>query len=173
MPRPKGSAELIEARRRQSLRLLDEGYSLNEVGRMVGCTPSSVIRWRDALRAGGEAGLKVRTAPGRPPTLAARQRVRVVKRLLRGAMANGFGAEVWTCARVAILIQRQCRVRFHRSHVARLLHDLGINCQKPERRAVERDDLRVGERKRKGWPRIKRTLRGRGPTLPLPMIRAS
>ena len=36
MPRPKGSAELLEARRRQALRLLDEGYSLNEVGRMVG-----------------------------------------------------------------------------------------------------------------------------------------
>jgi len=29
-------AELIEARRRQALRLLDEGYSPNEVGRMIG-----------------------------------------------------------------------------------------------------------------------------------------
>ena len=35
MARPKGSAEVIEARRRQALRLLDEGYSLGEAGRMT------------------------------------------------------------------------------------------------------------------------------------------
>ena len=173
MPRPKGSADLIEARRRQSLRLLDEGYSLNEVGRMVGCAPSSVMRWRDALRAGGEEGLKVRAAPGRPPMLTARQRARVVKRLLRGAMANGFSTELWTCARVAILIQKQCRVRFHRSHVARLLHDLGFSCQKPERRALERDEAQIEEWKRKDWPQVKKTLRGWVPTSCLPMNPAS
>ena len=44
MARPVGSAELIEARRRQALRLLDAGYSLGEVGRMTGCAASSVAR---------------------------------------------------------------------------------------------------------------------------------
>ena len=136
---------------------------------MVGCAPSSVMRWRDALRAGGEVGLKVRAAPGRPSSLTARQRVCVVKRLLRGAMANGFNTERWTCARVAILIQKQCRVRFHRSHVARLLHDLGFSCQKPERRALERDEVRIEEWKRKDWPQVKKTLRGWVPTSCLPM----
>ena len=67
MPRPKGSAELIEARRRQALRLLDEGYSLNEVGRLVGSAASSVMRWRGegARQRGGEAALKVRRSPRR------------------------------------------------------------------------------------------------------------
>jgi len=36
----RGSAELIEARRRQALRLPDEGFSLDEVGRMLGAAPS-------------------------------------------------------------------------------------------------------------------------------------
>ena len=173
MSRPKGSAELIEARRRQSLHLLDEGYSLTEVGRLMGCAPSSVMRWRDARRSGGEAGLKVRSTPGRPPTLTPAQRARVVTRLLKGAMANGFSTELWTCGRVAILIQKHCRVHFHRSHVARLLHELGFSCQKPERRALERDEARIEQWKRQDWPRVKKTLRGWVPTSCLPTSLAS
>ena len=68
--------------------------------------------------------------------LTAAQRRRVTKLLLRGAIAHGFGAELWTIARVALVIQEHCRVRFHRSHVARLLHELGFSCQKPEHRAL-------------------------------------
>lgn len=124
MPRPKGSAELIEARRHQALRLLEEGYSLNEVGRMIGSAPSSVMRWRDALQSGGEMALKVRFSPGRPPALTAAQRKQIVKLLLKGVIANDFSTELWTTGRVAILIQKHCRVQFHRNHVARLLHEL-------------------------------------------------
>ena len=54
MGRPTGSAELIEARRHQALRLLDEGYTLGEVGRMTQCAASSVMRWRDARSRGGD-----------------------------------------------------------------------------------------------------------------------
>lgn len=158
--RPVGSAELIEARRRQALRLLDEGYSLTEVGRMTDCAASSVMRWRDARTQGGAQALKVRPTPGRPPTLTSAQRQRIIKRLMKGAMANGFATELWTTSRVATVIEQCCKVQFHRSHVARLLHDFGFSCQKPVRRALERDETRIDEWKRKDWPRVKKTLRG-------------
>ncbi|MGH8227797.1 MAG: winged helix-turn-helix domain-containing protein [Steroidobacteraceae bacterium] len=168
MPRPKGSAELIEARRRQALRLLDEGFSLNEVGRMLGASASSVMRWRDAVDSGGEEALKVRFSPGRPASLTEMQRKKLVKLLLKGAMANGFSTELWTTRRVASLIEEHCRVRFHRGHVARLLHEMGFSCQKPERRALERDEGKIEEWKRKRWPQVKKTLRGWVPTSSLP-----
>src|SRR5258708_28510048 len=41
MPRLKGSADLLEDRRKRALALLDSGESLNEVGRRIGCNPSS------------------------------------------------------------------------------------------------------------------------------------
>jgi transposase len=173
MPRPKGPAELIEARRHQALRLLDEGYTLNEVGRMVDSAASSVMRWRDAREREGEKGLRVRVSPGRPATLTPAQRKRLVKLLLKGALANGFATELWTTARVGTLIQRHCRAQFHRSHVARLLHDLGFSCQKPERRALERDEARIEQWKRSEWPRVKKTLRGWVPTLSVSTSRAS
>ena len=122
------------------------------------------MRWRDARDRGGQEALKVRFSPGRPPTLINAQRKQIVKLLLKGAMANGFNTELWTTGRVAILVHKHCRVQFHRSHVARLLHDLGFSCQKPERRALERDEQKIEEWKRSQWPRIKKTLRGWVPT---------
>jgi transposase len=167
MPRPKGSAEVIEARRRQALRLLDQGYSLGEVGRMTGCAASSVMRWRDARTRGGKQALKVRPTPGRPSELNDRDRRRIVQRLLKGAMANGFATELWTTTRVAQVIHKCCGIQYHRSHVARLLHELGFSCQKPERRALERDEARIEQWKRRDWPRVKKTLRGWVPISPL------
>jgi transposase-like protein len=63
--RPQGSAKVLEARRRRALSLLDQGRSLNEVGRKLGCAPSSVMRWRNIVQRHGPAGLAVRFSPGR------------------------------------------------------------------------------------------------------------
>ena len=164
MPRPKGPAEVIEACRHKALRLLGEGFSLNEVGRILDVAPSSVMRWRDARESGREQAPKVQFSPGRPATLSDRQRRKIVKLLLKGAMANGFITELWSTRRVGGLIEQHSGVQFHRGHVARLLHDFGFSCQKPERRALERDEAKIEGWKRKRWPQVKKTLRGWVPT---------
>ena len=158
--RPKGSAAVLEARRRRGLRLLDQGRSLNEVARLLDCAPSSVMRWRDAHDAGGEEALRVRFSPGRPPKLGARDRRRLVKLLQRGARAHGYATDLWTTERVARLIFREFRVRYHRAHVGRVLHSLGWSVQKPERRALERDEESIARWKQETWPRIKKKPRG-------------
>ena len=102
--RPKGTAEQLEARRWRALRLLARGLSLNAVGRRLGCAASSVQRWRDARARGGRAALKVRSAPGRPSRLTTRQQQRLVRILLRGAMAYGYRTELWPTQRIADVI---------------------------------------------------------------------
>jgi transposase len=89
MPRLKGSADLLEDRRRRALALWDMGLSLNEVGRRIGCNASSVMRWREARRRGGAKALRVRFSPGRPWKLDQAQRKRLVGLLLQGATAHG------------------------------------------------------------------------------------
>lgn len=171
--RLKGSADLLEHRRRRALALLDEGRSLNEVARLVGCAPSSVMRWRNARRRGGVQALKVRFSPGRPSKLAAPQRRRLVRRLLRGAMACGYQTELWTTGRVAELIEREYGIHYHPDHVGRLLHDLGWSHQKPERRALERNARSIERWKREEWPWVKKTPHGWAPMSSLPTNRAS
>lgn len=164
MPRPKGSADLLEDRRKRALALLDRGYSLHEVGRRVGCAAVSVMRWRDARRRGGAKALQVRFSPGRPTKMDAAQRKRLVSLLVKGATAHGWRTNLWTTARIAELIRREFSIEYHRDHIGRLLHGLGWSVQKPERRALERDEEQIERWKQKDWPRIKKTLRGWGPT---------
>lgn len=162
--RPRGSAGELERRRRRALELLDEGHSLNEVGRIVGCAASSVMRWRNARKKGGERALKVKSSPGRPPRLGPRQRRELVRLLLQGAMAHGYRTELWTTARIAELIEKKFGVHYHRDHVGRLMHSLNWSHQKPTRRATERKEEEIERWKREEWPRVKKTLHGWVPT---------
>jgi transposase len=164
MPRPKGSADLLEDRRRRALALLDAGYSLNEVGRRIGCAAVSVMRWRDARRRQGDSVFEVRFSPGRPWKLGEKERKRLVRLLLKGPLAHGYRTNLWTTARIAELIRREFGVEYHRDHIGRLMHGLGWSVQKPERRALERDEEAIERWKHKDWPRIKKTLRGWAPT---------
>ena len=171
--RPFGSAQALEARRRRALTLLDGGRSLTDVARKVGCYPSAVMRWRNAARRGGPAALRAKPVPGRPPRLRRRQFDRLVRLLLKGPMSRGYSTDVWTTKRIADLIAEEFGVRYHRDHVGRLLHRLKWTCQKPDRRALERDEARIERWKREEWPRIKKGLCTWAPTSSFLTNRAS
>src|SRR5260370_42002085 len=155
--RPQGSPEELERRRRRAIDLLKAGASITDVARRLGCSHSSVILWRDAVRRRGLAALKAKLAAGRPPKLTARQRATLPRLLLRGAPAWGFETELWTTQRIATVIHREFGVRLHRAHVSRMLTALDWSCQKPERRAMERDEAAIERWKRYRWTRIKKT----------------
>src|SRR5712692_11975244 len=146
--RPHGSPDELERRRRRGIELLQEGASVTEVARRLGCSHSSVILWREAVRRRGPTALAAKPAPGRPPKLTAGQRRQISRLLLRGAAAWGFETDLWTTRRIATVIQRAFGVRLHRAHVGRMLTALGWSCQKPERRAVERDEAAIARWKR-------------------------
>lgn len=158
--RPRGSPQSLEKRRRSVVAFLKQKLSLHEIARRIGCHASSVLRWRNALRSGGQDALKAKPAPGRPPRLAAKQKARLVHLLAEGAMAHGYRTELWTTQRIAELIERRLGVRYHRNHVGKLLHQLGWSHQKPERRALERSETVIAEWKRSVWPRVKKTPQG-------------
>jgi transposase len=130
---------------------------------LLGCAPSSVHRWRDARARGGEEGLRVRFSPGRPARLTAAQKRRLPRILLKGPLAHGYRTDLWTLRRIREVIRRTLGIRYHISHVARLMHDLPWSCQKPERRALERDEGEIERWKKEEWPRLKKKLRGGAP----------
>lgn len=173
MPRPKGSADLIADRRRRALALLKSGLSLNEVARRIQCVASSVMRWRDAWRRRGDNALKVGSSPGRPLKWKPAQRRRLVRSLLKGPLAYGYNTNVWTTARIAELIRREFGVSYHRAHVGRLMHSLNWSHQKPQKRAVERNEEAIEGWKRRDWPRVKKTRHGWVPTSSSPTNRDS
>jgi transposase len=147
----------LERRRLRALALLREGLMPVEVARRVGVDRRSVRRWKAASRRGGQAALRARPAPGRPPRLHARHRKRLTAVLLKGARAAGFPTELWTCPRVAVVIEHHFGVPYHADHIGRLLHQLGFSPQKPARRALERDAEAIRRWVHETWPKVKKT----------------
>jgi transposase len=152
-----GRAKELERRRLRGLAMLKDGLQPCEVARQLGVERRSVRRWKAAARGpGGREALRARPIPGRPSRLTQAQRQRLEAVLLKGALAAGFDTDLWTCARVAEVIDRRFGVRYHPDHVGRLLHMLGWSPQKPQRRAVERDEQAIQGWVRRDWPRIKK-----------------
>jgi len=154
--RTKHSPQELEVRRQIAGRMLSQGYSVAEVASAVGASEPSVRRWRIAMRNGGLKALRAKPQRGKRPQLDATQHRELVEILLAGPRAAGFANELWTCPRVAQVIQRRFGVRYHASHVWKLLRKLGWSCQKPEQRAREQDEEAVRRWRKCDWPRIKK-----------------
>lgn len=84
--------------------------------------------------------------------------------LLKGPQQAGYQTDLWTLQRVAALIDRHFGIQYHAGHVWKLLTALGWSCQKPERRAVERDEEAIARWTREEWPRIKKRRSPGGPS---------
>jgi transposase len=144
--------------------MLRDGQSPSKVAASLGCQRYSVERWRSAFQHQGETALRAVPIPGRPPKLSPGQLGQLVTILLRGALASGYRTDLWTTRRIADVIREAFGVSYHRDHVGRLMHGLKWSAQKPERRAVERNEEEIARWKREEWPRIKKGLRGWAPT---------
>jgi len=146
----------LERRRRRAVELLQSGQTLSAVARQVGAAVSAVWQWRETVRRKGARGLAAKPAPGRPRRLTVRQRQRLPKLLARGARRHGYANDLWTTRRIARVIAREFGVDYHSAHVSRILADLGWSCQKPERRARERNEAAIAHWKRYRWAAIKK-----------------
>lgn len=162
--RPHGSQAQLEKRRRHAIELLKKGWTLSAVAKKIGCAVSAVFLWREAFRKDGESGLKAKPAPGRPARLTPRQNQALARILLKGALSCGYSTDLWTTRRVAEVIEERFGVDYHPNHIWRLLVGLGWSCQKPEKRARERDEEAIEHWKRYTWPHIKKRRKAWSPS---------
>jgi transposase len=133
-----------------------ERKPLREVARAVGVSRSSVKRWNAAWQTGGVNALAAKPHPPRATELSEKQKLQLVKLLLSGPRAAGFGTDLWTCARVAAVVRRRFGVKCHPDYLGRILHDLGFSPQEPRLVAREQDPQAVERWRKQDWPRIKK-----------------
>ncbi len=162
--RPQGSADKLEYRRRQAIRLLKEGKRPSEIMAIVKCSKSSLLRWRSSHKKEGDDGLNPKLASGRPPKLTESRQRKLIQLLIRGALKAGYSTDLWTTGRIAALIKRHLGVSYHPDYIGPLLKSMGWSWQKPERRAIQRDEAAIEHWKEKIWPRIKKSSKTWGPS---------
>ncbi len=120
-------------------RMLLAGKGCSDVAKAVGVARQTDIR-------GKGCSMKVASMPfapcqkeaARPSSMSSSWRR--CEQLSAQSDRVGFGTELWTLKRVGAVIERLHGVRFGQTQVWRILGSLGFSPQKPEKRAIERNE---------------------------------
>jgi len=142
-----------------------DGWKQRAIANALDASEGAVSRWLSLARAHGPEALRARPRRGAPPRLTQAQRAMLPDFLWHGAEAYGFNGDVWTCARVAKVLQEEFGVRYHKGHVSRLLKALGWTPQVPIVRAIQRNEGQVRRWRDDAWPELKRRARREGRAL--------
>jgi transposase len=151
----------LEKRRFAAVKLFEKGFNNSEIGRRLKVSNQTVSRWRRQHHESGKIALRRAGRAGRPPCLDEAEKARLVELLLQGPERLGYETPLWTCPRVADLIEENFEVHYHPGHVWRILRQLNWSVQQPVGRALERKEDLIEDWKRCRWPEIKKKLRKR------------
>lgn len=80
--------------------------------------------------------------------------IQIPEFLWHGPEAYGFRGAVWTCGRVAKVIEEEFDVAYDKGHVSRLLKELCWTFQTPIRRAIQRDEDAIQHWREDVWPQL-------------------
>jgi transposase len=140
-----------ELRRLQAWELSQKGWKQNKIAEALGVTEGAISQWVKKARTEGVVALYQRKGGGPKPRLTTDQIAQLPKLLNLGAEAYGFLGDVWTQARVRVVIKQEFGVSFSLSHIGRLLKRIGWTRQKPIARATQRNEPAIEQWRTDKW----------------------
>jgi transposase len=147
-------------RRHRAIELMRIGESKNTISRILGVSKTSLYLWERKASAG--ENLKTKSPGGRPRRMNDRQLYELEELLKKGAKAHGWRNNLWTTARIRLVIKRHFGIKFCRSQVWHILHDyLNWSAIRPAKQAAKRDESEISRWKADEFPRIEREARDR------------
>jgi transposase len=129
----------LEKRRFEAVKLFDKDFNNSQIGRRLKVSNQTVSRWRKEYQDGGNVALLRAGRAGRLPCLNETDKARLVELLLQGPEHLGYETPLWTCPRVADLIEQNFGVDYHPGYVWRILRQLNWSVQQPVGHALERN----------------------------------
>ena len=158
--------EALEKRRMRAVSFIEKGgLNQSEVARRLRVCRQTVSRWVEQFKSGGRDALRKAGRAGRKAELTEADQERLQELLLQGPEKLGYETPLWTCTRVAHVIEKEFGVQYHRGHVWKVLDDLGWSCQRPVGRARERNEEEIRQWRRVRWPTIKKKRKKRAAAL--------
>jgi transposase len=146
----------LEAMRERAVRSVQNGESPEVVAAVLGINRSTIYSWLAQYRRGGWGALKAKPLFGRPPKLDGKKLKWIYDRVTqKNPLQLKFQFALWTREMVAALIKDKFNISLSLVSVGRLLAQLGITCQRPLHRALERDEALVQQWLKEEFPKIK------------------
>jgi transposase len=147
--------DLKEWRRMRAWQLSQAEWRQRHIANALDVTEGAVSQWVAKARREGPAALLARHHSGPTAKLESDQMRLIPDFLGHGAEAYGFRGEVWTCGRIAKVIEEEFGVSYHKGHVSRLLKELHWTPQMPIARAIQRNEREIERWRVEVWPRLK------------------
>lgn len=146
-----------EKKRFRAMEMIKEGLSQSEIARQLKVVRQTVSRWVKEKNANGIDALRAAQTHGKKSKMTDEQKKELEKIILKGPKASGYAIDLWTAKRIGEVIKKRFGIKYHKDHVWRILQQLGFSCQRPAKRALERDEEKIQLWKKKEWPRLKKT----------------
>jgi transposase len=145
-----------EWRRLRAWDLHKQGWAQHDIAIALDVSEGAVSKWVHVAEGAGRKALRSHSSPGHPAKLTSDQKRQIPDFLRHGAEAYGFRGDVWTCQRVAQVVEWEFGIRYHKDHVSRVLKGLGWTPQIPMTRAVQRDEAAISHWRSEVWPALRR-----------------
>jgi putative transposase len=134
----------LEERRQRAAELFHENeLSQADIARELQVTTAAVNIWHKAWLSGGAAALKSKPHPGPGKSITPEEQQQLLQAVELGTLHWGFSTEGWTSTRIAQVCKRVTGVDYHPDHIRKLMRALRYSPQKPQKRALERDEAAV------------------------------
>jgi len=149
------SQEAMVARRLRAVPYFKRHWPERNIAKKLGVSNMAIHQWKTAWKEKGVNGLKAgRYGPSSKLSPLKEKAVR--QKILQGAETHGFSGDYWTLNRVPNAVKSWTGVLYQDRSVWHVLKRLGFSCQKPVKRAVERDERAIRIWRQKTWREIKK-----------------
>jgi len=139
--------------RYQAVRLYGEGYPVEEIMQITGCSRTSLMEWCRAYREDHSQGLVDKRAGGNRAKLSKLQ-IESLQEILHqytpkerlGPRAGTVNGQFWSVEDLALVVREQYGVKYQsRTSYSQLLHLCGFSYQKTEKVFKSRSQIKVAD----------------------------
>jgi len=137
----------------QAVRLYGEGYEVNEIMQITGCSRTSLMEWCRAYREDHSQGLVDKRVGGNRAKLSQLQ-IEQLQQMLHqytpkerlGSKAGTTDGQFWSVEDLALIVREQYGVAYQsRTSYSHLLHLCGFSYQKTEKVFKSRSETKVAD----------------------------
>lgn len=134
----------LEERRFAACDYFEKGISnCAQIAEELGSSRSVTHAWYQIFKRDGRNGLQQKKHEGPGKSITTEQIITIIETIKKGAVTYGFEGDYWNSKRVVIVIFDLTSVSYHFNHVSKLMSEWGFSYQKPERKHIKRDELKI------------------------------